>query len=63
MSDKYDVLLSGEWCKCWRAIPVKRGWLHFQMRGGDNDGLNGLAKPGEWRVRPVKASAVVEATP
>lgn len=44
---RYQIKEGDKWITCVKAIPVKREWLHYQLK----DGTNGLKRPGEWRVK------------
>ncbi len=44
---KYEIRDGDGWITAAKAVPVKKGWLHYQLR----DGTNGLAQPKNWRIK------------
>ena len=52
---KYEILISGEWYKVRGSTSgLKDGWLEWK----DNEGAQGLARPGTWRALAPKKGAV-----
>ena len=45
MKTIYYVKDGEKWVRCWKAVEIKRGFLHYEMR----DGTNAFARPGTWK--------------
>ena len=46
-----DPYAKSGWVTLTKAVPVKNGWLHWEKREGGTLST-GLAKPGNWRIKP-----------
>lgn len=50
---RYEIKSGDLWVTASKAVPVKNGWLHYELREGRTL-VVGLAKPGNWRVKARK---------
>lgn len=52
MRIRYQIKEGSEWITVTKGAPTGKGWLHYELKDGDGV-TNGLAKPGNWREKPV----------